>query len=654
GLRWVTVTTAVGEALVLVAVLIFLALRWLSRPTGGSRRLGPLPSLALFAGTLAGSYSWSDPSPTLQIDTINEQSLVASCVDQAVCSSLGVPASIRGLFHASAWIHMRILGALGGLGIPESFFFVHALNAASVVLVAHAVARHAGRGVAAFAALACAVGSFVVADPMTLNSSLAVPFAGALLLVVTIEVVDRPTPGAMILLGLVAGVAANVQLAGVLAGASIVWTAWLVRGRRVRFLALGLAAFAAATFAVAPAAWIANGRWALAGVTRIAATVHEMDPLRATPGTVTFLELLAVALLVGRSRRRSAGPLAAAGTSLALPVLGVEVLLSTVPGIVVDARSTSIAMPAVATLVAIAATALVRFVAGVPRPAGQTAMVYVAGLGAGLVTVVATRPSSALGPQVAERSALVPDVTFADVEHVAAEFAKLHWSYAHVYRSLRSPVAGDVLSAMGALAPNYPMGPDGNDRGDAYFLKVDVGGLPSELPPGWTLLRRHGTSASLFILAQAALKWDTFEACDQETGACSPSGLRVGEYEKPVCPSCVKGMPAGGRTHATRLELRIPVLPAPPGTRWGLRMPRAANFCEGRILGVDGRDAEVSADGRTAEWTAPADPAAPGTARILWELASPTCRDFAYRGMPPFFFEGETKTVEALEDLVVR
>jgi hypothetical protein len=323
----------------------------------------------------------------------------------------------------------------------------------------------------------------------------------------------------------------------------------------------------------------------------------------------------------------------------------------------VDVRRASFAMPAVATLVAIAASALagalVRFLAGSLRPAGQTATVYAAGLGAALVTVVATRPSSA-GPEVVERSALVPDVTFADVERVAAEFSKLEWSYAHVYRSLRSPIAGNILSAMNALAPDYPMGPDGKDRGDAYFLKVDVGGLPSPLPSGWILLRRKGTSASLLILAPAALRWETFVACDQDTGECSPSGLRVGEHEKPVCPACVEGMPAGGSSHAKRLELRIPLLPAPPGTRWGLRMPRAANFCEGRILAVEGRDCEVSADGRSAEWTAPADPAAPGTVRVLWELGSPTCMDFGYSGMPPFFFEGEAKTVEALEDLVVR
>jgi hypothetical protein len=311
-------------------------------------------------------------------------------------------------------------------------------------------------------------------------------------------------------------------------------------------------------------------------------------------------------------------------------------------------------MPAIAALAAIAADGAILFVLGEPWPSAQTASVYAAAVGAALVTTVAIRPSEALGSEGFERSALVPRVTLPDVEPVPRALVTLGWPYAHVYRSLKSPVAGDVLASFAALAPKYPVGPDGDDRTNAYFLKVDTSGLPAPLPSGWTLLRRHRTSAALLILAPSALDWRSFEACDADNGQCTPSGLRIGENDKPACTQCVRGMPGPDDPGVHKLELRVPLLPAAPGSRWSIAMPRAANFCEGKVVGVDGRKADVSPDGRVASWTTPADGTAPGTVHILWELDSQTCPAFTYGGMPPFFLEGEADTVGQLDDMLVR
>lgn len=655
--RGVTVFTGLVEALVLFAAFAFVARSEYARPTPRPRRLGLAAQLALFAGALAGSYTLADPAPLLSVDTLSEQVGVNSCLERGMCTSLGFGTSSGGLFQGAAWLHMRILASVAGLGISSSLLLVHVLDAATLVLLARAAARHAGKRVGAFTAIGCVVGAHLVGGGMALSSGVALPFLGALLLVVAIEVVERPRPRAMVLLALVAAVAANVNAAGVLAAGSIGWIARRDRDRRATFLALGLGVFVAATFAIAPGAWIANARFAWSRLLELRSIAHEADPIRSTEATRTFLELLGgvvFAALLGRSRLRSGPSLAAAATAIAFPLLVAGVILSLLPSIGVDLRGVSLAMPATAALAAIAADGAIVFVLGEPWPSGQTAAVYASALGAGLVTTVATRPAGAIGSEGYEGSALVPLLTFPDVEPLPRELVSRGWSYAHVYRSLRSPAAGDVLASFAALASRYPVGPDGDDPTNAYFLKVDTAGLPERLPSGWSLLRRRRTSAALLILAPSALDWRSFEACDAAKGQCTPSGLRLGENEKPACPTCVKGMPSADEPGVKQLELRVPLLPAPPGSRWSIAMPRAANFCEGKVLGVDGRKADVSPDGRIASWTTPADGAAPGTVHILWELDSMTCPGSTYSGMPPFFLEGEGDTVGLLDDLLLR
>lgn len=656
--RWLTVLAGLGEALVLFVALAFAVWREHTRTIPRSRRFGPVAEVALFAGAFAGSYPWFDPAPLLSSAMLDEQVAVSSCLEHARCAGLGFGISIGGMFQGAAWLHLRVLALVAGLGISTSLLFFHLLNAATTVLLARTAARHGGKRIGAFTAIGCVIGSHVVANEMSLSSGVVLPAIGALLLVLAIEVVERPYGRAMVPFALLAAVAANVQVAGVLLGVSVVWVALRARERRASLVSLGLGVFLPATFVMAPPAWIVNGRYVWSRLVNPRSLVHEVDLLRLAEGTAVvgskLLVVVVVAMLIARSRHRSGVLLATAATALAVPLLLAVMFLTTIPSEGADPRSLGVIMPAIAALAAIAVDGALVFLLGEPWPSGQTVAVYAAALGAGLVTTVAIRPLEALGSDSLQRSSLAPRLTLPDVEQVPRSFLALGWSYAHVYRSLKSPVAGDVLASFAALASGYPVGPDLEDHTNAYFLKVESRGIPSPLPSGWTSLRQRYTSTALLVLAPSALDWRSFEACDAEKGECTPSGLRLGESEKPSCPTCVKGMPSADEPGVHELELRIPLLPAPPGSRWSIAMPRGAHFCQGRVVSIEGRKAEVSPDGRIAAWTTPSDGPARGTVRILWELDSPMCPVFTYSGMPPFFLEGETDTVGLLDDLLVR
>ena len=175
--RWFTVLAGLSEALVLVAALFFAAWREHTRSTPRLRRLGIVAELALFAGAFVGSYPWSDPAPLLSTEVLDEQVVVTSCLEHARCAGLGLGTSIGGLFQGAAWLHLRVLASVAGLGISASLLFFHLLNAATTVLLARAASRQGGKRIGALAAIGSVIGSHLVANEMSLSGGVALTLA---------------------------------------------------------------------------------------------------------------------------------------------------------------------------------------------------------------------------------------------------------------------------------------------------------------------------------------------------------------------------------------------------------------------------------------------------------------------------------------------
>ncbi len=82
-------------------------------------------------------------------------------------------------------------------------------------------------------------------------------------------------------------------------------------------------------------------------------------------------------------------------------------------------------------------------------------------------------------------------------------------------------------------------------------------------------------------------------------------------------------------------------------------MPRLRRVCPGRIVSVEGVSAEVDPSGRSARMKLAAGTEGQGPRELVlqWELGGPDCLT-EYRGIPPFFVEGDPRSVEFLRPVL--
>ncbi|MDX2170647.1 MAG: hypothetical protein SF182_26480, partial [Deltaproteobacteria bacterium] len=187
-----------------------------------SRVLHGAALVALCAAAWVVMLRLGGGSPIIWIDTFNDEREVRQCLGQNSCTLTGVTTSIPGLTHAVAWLQLRTVLAGFGVGLDGAHRAVQLLAALGAALLFHLAVRLGGglAGAAAVWLYLDRIDAMLRASALY-NSSLLL-FLGAVLLLACVAVVERPGAGRVTLAALVAALLANVQLACVLSGASVV------------------------------------------------------------------------------------------------------------------------------------------------------------------------------------------------------------------------------------------------------------------------------------------------------------------------------------------------------------------------------------------------------------------------------------------------
>jgi hypothetical protein len=603
-------------------------------------------SAAIFVGALVALHRVAGDRALLWLDTVNEERDVASCLVQNACTSLGERTSLGDVQHAVAWLDVRALFAFAGLGVDQVHWLAQALDAAGVAIVASAACRAGGRVAGCLAAVVSVLWTCFFVNQLAVYNSVILPFLGAVLLVTATEAAERPGERAIAWPALVAAVMANVHVGCLLAGVSVVWVALLAPRDRARFAVVAALVFATATFALAPGTWIhdAGALW------QLFASHHGGTAQAEGTGGVARIAYglmfpLGVLVAIGVRRRAGARPLAIdVAAALALPMLGASLLALATSAFRMNLKYLAHIAGAGAVLCA-APIALLAHELRRDRRWLRLASSRFA-VAAGAVLPYAT--AAFIGARATLRDPINDErITFHDVAGVSRELDRRGWTFAHAYRGLKSPGDAIVLSGVEAVDRDFRGGPSGDDPEEAYLFKVATTTLPDPLPAGWAIAATGGARTALLVFVGGALDWTRFEACDPATGTCTPSGLAIGDADKPDCTYCVPGMPSFADRARRRLELRLRARPST--RRQAILMPEGNHVCGGRVVAVPGQPPEIAADGRHASWVAPAG----GEVRVAWDIGSPECNPWAYTGFPPFFVEGDAENVRRVEGLTI-
>jgi hypothetical protein len=80
-------------------------------------------------------------------------------------------------------------------------------------------------------------------------------------------------------------------------------------------------------------------------------------------------------------------------------------------------------------------------------------------------------------------------------------------------------------------------------------------------------------------------------------------------------------------------------------------MPSRPLLCSGEIASLPGERPETGSDRRRGTWIDAAGAGSSEEVTLRWTIGSEACEMNAYMGVPPFFLEGDAKTVAELERL---
>jgi len=638
--RRVALATAGLEVLLVLGAALFVGRRWRRAPAEESTEtLRARDSLALFVGALFAAHAWAGSFALLWLDTINDQRDVSRCLADEGCTTLGEATSVDGLHHAVAWLDFRALTTFLGFPVDALLWMGQTLNAVTVVLVAHIACRAGGRVVAAVAAVLATVALSSTMNHSAVYNTLPLPFLGAIFLAVAIEAVARPSFVASALTALLGALLTNVHSGCMLAGVSVVAIALLAPSGRGWRAALSGAAFAVAAFAMGPASWLLNTAYVWGRL--VGRHVPHAPPAAGSvTGALPYAALFGISAYFAILERRRRAAVGQAAAALALPMLGAALAAALTPSVPMNGKYFAYVVAPGAVLLSVPLrAAIARFSDDAASAAARFAPFVAA-------VVLASRAAI----PASDHTGLL---TFHDLAPVPAELARRGWSYAHVYRSLKSKDASVILAAFELLASSYPLGPSGDDPTNVYVLKVASRALPASLPPDWHVVAASGGESVVMAFAPSVLDWSHFEACDRAPragGACAPSGLTLDASVKPQCTCCVPGMPPPRPPPA--LEVNVPIRRIDPGRSWAVSMPRLWGVCGGSVGGIDVEGAHISDDARRATWPGAIDPSRRADVRLRWDVGSPECEHWAYDGFPPFVLEGDADTVSMLEALV--
>lgn len=653
--RWVALSVGFLEVMVVLGALVFALLPSLREGRASVKardRIALWVDLAVFVFAWLALRAEGGGAPILWLDTINDHRDVTLCLVRDACTGLGEAASVEGVHHAVGWIDFLDLASFAGLRLGTLHLVLQASNALGVVL-AGSVARQAwGRTAGIFAAGACFAGAADTVELHALYNGTPLPFLGAVLLVACVAVARRPTAAGIASIAALGAVLASVHSACVVTLASVVWIALLAPRRPFRLAALGVVVFLATALVIGPAAWVTSVRHVLSAMTGAKGTHHTEAGVPAgalmTYGTLAALSL--AARLTSPPRQR---PPVNAALAIALPILAGSLAAAATSTVATNAKYLAFVTPSLAVLAAMLVGAVSAWIVGALAGSKEPP--------AGLLRLLPSLMFSVLA-LVGLRSFVVPvlrgharshPLTFDDADAIQRLLAARGWSFAQVYRSLRSPDAAVILASF-ELGPQLSLGAAADDSQVVYVAKNDAALLPKPLPPSWVLANQESGSALVLAFTRSFLSWDHFRVCDPRAAAgpepCADSGLSIRGQEMPTCLYCVPGMPPFHRAGEQAMELRLPVQ-STAGQAHAIEMPARPLLCAGSIASVPGGPAAISADHRRATWASPAGSMPPQEVRLEWTIGSPECDMNSYSGMPPFFLEGDPETVAQLDRL---
>jgi len=618
-----------------------------------SSRLRAAATAALFAGALLANLRANGTSPIAWTDTLYDETPVRQCIVDDACNETGTGTSVDGFRHAVSWFELRSLIAWLGLGVDGAHVVIQVLNALAVALV-FAIALRLGGWLAGVLAAWLFVGGIpsLGIQMAALYNSQPMPFLSAVFVIACMAVVERPGMLSVALAALVAAILANVHLACVLAGLSVVWVALLAPRQRILLAGFGALVFALATFLVAPPVWLQN-----------AATVLHPPPPKGNVSFAPRLEglpvvggsLVAMAAWVvsltsasagwARCRRDMNGPLAVVVpfviAFLAARLVGLDATGKYL-GHTMAAVAISAALPIARaarqlfrSLLADAADSWRRFAVPVVRAAPFLMAVR-------LPVTAMTDPS------------LPP--TMSELEVVGRELRDRHgWSAQQMIANVQSSFG--VVVPMGlrhyALAAPEPDTTGADPTASAILLPLSRADLPHPLPPNW-LVVRASDPAIVLIVTRSRLDWSRFDVClrlsDGTAEPCKESGLL---FERDQAGPTARNMPWGGPHWSGTLTLRVPLRDPIPGVSEAIFMPRLWNVCGGRIGGTENGVLRIASDRRAAS-TPDTGAGADGAESVdlEWQLGSSECSGTFYDGWPPFVLTGDAETVRLVETIL--
>lgn len=614
--------------------------------------LNAAATAALIAGTFCASLLANGTSPIVWSDTLNDEYSVRQCVTNDTCALTGTGTSVRGFSHAVSWFQLRsLLGSLG-LGLDGSHVVIQVLNALAAGLV-FAIGRRLGGWLTGVLAACLFVDGYASLriETAALYNSPPLPFLGAVFLLACMAIVERPGILSVTLAALVGAIMANVHLACILTGLSVVSAALLAPRRRFVIATIGVLVFALATYLVAPPLWLHNATNFLQPPPAVG---NAPAKPRLEGWALSFISLLAVGAWIGSLRSRSAawarcrhqmkGPLAVSlpfiVAFLTAAFVGLDATAKYL-GHIVAAAAVGAALP-----VAVVMRQLLRNRLGTDDSARKIAV---------RMARAAPFAMAAILPFRVEPPRDNPP-TIRDLREVQRALRDQHgWTNQQMIANLQSSAGMPALMGLRelAIADPSPESVQSDPTTSALLVSLNSADLPTPLPPNWAVIRQSTQSALVLIVTRSRIDWSRFEVClrlsDGSTQWCKESGLR---FEKDAFDLEARNMPSGAARWSGTLTLRLPLRAAIPSHTEAIFMPRMGLLCGGRVGGMANGTVRIGADRRQAVVVGTDAPGLPETIELDWELGTPECSDYTYQGWPPFVVVGDVATVQLIGDIL--
>jgi hypothetical protein len=589
--------------------------------------------LVLFIVALMANRRLAGPSPIIWTDTFNDEEQVQACLHDE-CPLTGMGSSVPGLSAGVVWLELRTALCWAGLDLDGAHLVLETLNALAVVLVFHLTTQLGG-------AVAGGIAVWLFLDHLgdllpfaALHNVNLLVFLGAVLALACTAVVARPGAASVALAALVAAISADVHLACLACGASVVWVALAAPRRDVALALFGATVFVVATVLIAPPMWIENVRTLIEHPSGHATSEPAVRDVR----TALWLAFGVAAWLIAglrrdgpAFRRRALGPVAVVGPGLALFMLAPHIGINPYGKYLVHlkaAGAVAAALPIAAVLGAIVRRATSRRVWQRLEELAPVALAIVIAVPGGL----------GVGPRNDAND--LDEPTVADLRRLAGMLHDEHgWDAPHVVERMKSPDGSVVngLLRIGDLAALPPVAPDLDH--DAVLLTFRSADLPAPLPPNWSILHRAPRRTAVLILVPSRIDWDEIGTCVRPVGVTEWSCRTERSRLDPVAGATLPGMPPHGTGWQGTLRLSFALHPA---TDTEILIPRRSTVCQGRIVSVP-PGSTLAEDGRRAV-IAPVTATDHAAIVLEWEIGSPACLT-AYDGLPPFFVAADTATL---------